>query len=128
MRAGSKKGAQQYLTRGRLDVTQAQRLRDGDCVSGEQGPVFPSSDSSPGPFPAKSSRKNRKRDLAEGQNLLFTPYMYSALSSKHHAYMCAWGEEGGYEEAQGKLLVPRAMSLEVGKKKKKQDSGPESPG
>ena len=39
------------------------------------------------------------------------------------------GGEGGYEEAQGKLPVPRAMSLEVEKKKtKKQDSGPEGPG
>lgn len=118
MRAGSRKGAQQYLTRGRLDVTQAQRLRDGDCVSGERGPVFPSPDSSPGPFPAESSRENRKRELAEGQNLLFTPYTYSTLSSKHRACICAWGGEGGYEEAQGKLPVPRAMSLEVEKKKK----------
>lgn len=74
-----------------------------------------SPDSSPGPFPAESSRENRKRDLAEGQNL-FTPYMYSALSSEHHACTCAWGEEGCCEEAQGKLPISRAMSLEVEKK------------
>ena len=116
MRAGSRKGAQQNLTRGRLDMTQDQRLRDGDCVSGEQGPMFPSPDSSPGPFPVESSRENRKRDFAEGQNLLFTRYIYSALSSKHCACICAWGVEEGCEEAQGKLPIPRAMSLEVEKK------------
>lgn len=57
--AGSRKAAQQCITRGRLDTAQGQRLRGSDCVNGERGPVLSSPDSSPGPFPAESSRESR---------------------------------------------------------------------